>query len=69
MPETKILKYNIIIDHEDGTCNLIHGAMTPYFSNDTLVYYQYDVFKKQYDQHIVQMDDVIAFSMTKVDEE
>lgn len=62
-----IVKYNITVDHTDGVCNVIFGAMTPYFTNDQLVYYEYDAKKNQYTQHIVDMKDVIAFSMLKVD--
>lgn len=59
-------RYNIVVDHEDGTCNLIFSAMTPYFSSDKLTYYTYDESTRQYDQHIIDMKDVVAFSMTKI---
>ena len=63
----KIQKYNITVDHKDGVCNVIFGAMTPYFTNDTLVYYEYNVKNQMYEQHTISMDDVIAFSMLKVE--
>lgn len=62
-----IIKYNITIDHADGVCNVIFSAMSPYFTNDKLVYYEYDHRKKQYSQHIIDMTDVVAFSMLKVE--
>ncbi len=64
-----IIKYNITVDHEDGICNVIFGALTPYFTNDQLLYYEYDAKKNQYTQHIIDMKDVIAFSMLKIEEE
>lgn len=64
----EVIKYNITVDHNNGVCNVIFGAMTPYFSNDQLVYYEYDVKKNQYSQHIIDMKDVIAISMLKVEE-
>lgn len=60
-------RYNIVVDHEDGYCNIVFGAMTPYFSSDKLTYYTYDESTRQYEQHIIDMKDVIAFSMTKIE--
>lgn len=57
--------YNVVVDHEDGTCNLIYGALAPYFSSDKLTYYIFDDSTAKYEQHIIDMKDVIAFSMTK----
>ena len=65
----KIKKYNITVDHNDGVCNVIFSAMTPYFINDTLVYYDYNVKKQMYEVHTVTMDDVVAFSMLKVEDD
>lgn len=65
----EVTKYNITVDHEDGICNVIFSALTPYFTGDQLVYYKYDERTKQYEQHIVNMKDVIAISLLKVSNE
>lgn len=58
-------RYKITVYHEDGY-NLIFGAMEPYFVSDKLTYYTFDDSTWQCVRHVIDMKDIIAFSMTKV---
>lgn len=60
-------KYNIVIDDKDDVCNLFYGCMTPYFDSEKLIFYTYNEGLKQFEEHTVIMDDVTAFSITKVE--
>lgn len=59
-------EYNITVDHEDGVCNVIFGALNPYLTFDKLVYYKYDNKKNWYDQHIIDMSDVKSVQVCKI---
>ena len=60
-------KYNIVIDRSDGICNLYFGCMTPYFDSEKLIFYTYNEELKQFEENTIMMNDIIAFSLTKVE--
>lgn len=60
-------KYNITVDHENGVCNVIFGALNPFFTGDTLIYYTYDEKHCKFEEHKIDMKDCIAVSLLKVD--
>ncbi|MBO7691064.1 MAG: hypothetical protein J6T10_00340 [Methanobrevibacter sp.] len=60
-------KYNIVIDKEDGTCNLYYNCLNPYFTNGELVFYNYKEESKSFTENRVDMNNVLAFSLTKIE--
>lgn len=58
--------YNITIDHEDGVCNIIYGALNPWFTADNLTYYKYDKEDHRFNEFHVDLRDVHTIQVTRV---
>ena len=57
--------YNITIDHENGVCNIIYGALNPFFTTDRLTYYKYDKEKRKFNDLHVDLSDVHSIQITR----
>ena len=59
------IAYNITVDHEDGVCNIIYGAISPYFTTDQLTYYKYDKETHSFNELHIDLSDVHTIQITR----